>query len=211
MGLDPYMEHVRWDVVELIGRTVPIRGKVLDIGCASGAVGEQLLGMGFEEVWGVEIDDTAARRAEGRLTRVLRAAFPCVEANEGRPFDVVVMADSLEHLADPWGALGVVRDLLAPGGYLVLSLPNVSHYSVLMEQFLGRWEYGSAGLLDRTHLRFFTPESAVGILVDKGFIVERVEPTYHLPRRRWTAATLAARRVLPHLLVYQFRVVSRRG
>ena len=210
MSLDSYYEHTRGDVVDLIRRTVPIRGKVLDIGCASGAIGEQLLSMGFEEVWGVEIDDKAAKRAERRLTRVVRAPFPCDEADEGSPFDVVLMADSLEHLADPWGALSAIQRLLAPGGCVVLSLPNVSHYSVVFDQFRGHWDYAEEGLLDCTHLRFFTPGSAVALLGDSGFVVDCMESTCHVPGRRWSLLTVIVRRFLPHLLVSQFRVVARR-
>jgi 2-polyprenyl-3-methyl-5-hydroxy-6-metoxy-1,4-benzoquinol methylase len=88
-------------------------------------------------------------------------------------FDLVLCLDVLEHLVDPWQFMGRVQAVLKPGGLLIASLPNVRHLRVVLPLLLaGRWEYEDAGILDRTHLRFFTRRSALALMSSHGLQVQ---------------------------------------
>lgn len=91
-------------------------------------------------------------------------------------FDVIAFGDVLEHLRDPEGALVKMRGLLTPEGYVVASIPNVAHRSVRLSLLFGEFNYADAGLLDRTHLRFFTRKTIELMMAEAGFrIVEMVK------------------------------------
>lgn len=187
------------------------RGRALDIGCAEGLLGEALLREGFREVWGVEPIEKEARQAEGRLSHVVCGRFPQAtdDYGDGGLFDCIVFADSLEHMEDPWRALVTARRLLAANGSVILSVPNVSHLSVILRLIRGRWTYRDAGLLDRTHLRFFTPLSLRSALADAGLVVGAMHyRRVPLPRRYRPFEWLIGK-WQPHLLCYQMYVFAK--
>ncbi len=159
---------------EVVALAQPRGRRVLDVGCAAGAMGAAMLAQGAEEVVGVEVHAGAASRARGRLTAVYRLDIESLPElpYPQRYFDVITLADVLEHLRDPVAVLRHLGRWLAPDGRVVCSLPNVRHQSVLLPLLLeGRWDYQDAGVLDRTHLRFFTPATAVSLLADAGLVV----------------------------------------
>lgn len=146
---------------------------VLDVGCAGGGLGRTVKALRPDaRVRGVEpvadaaaiartvLDDVAVGTAESPLP----AAWP-------RP-DCVIFSDVLEHTTDPWAVLRRWRADLAPGGTLVISLPNVAHESVLRQLRRGRFDYDDEGVLDRTHLRFFTRATAIELVESCGFEVQ---------------------------------------
>jgi len=151
-----YYQCSRPEIVDF----VPVQGKaVLDVGCAAGAMGGAMLDRGAREVVGIELNSEAAQVARCRLTSAYQYdldLMPALPYPFGY-FDVITFADVLEHLRDP---ARVVRHLLnwcKPGGTIVCSIPNVRHQSVLLPLLVkGEWAYEDAGILDRTHLRFFT-------------------------------------------------------
>jgi 2-polyprenyl-3-methyl-5-hydroxy-6-metoxy-1,4-benzoquinol methylase len=150
--------------------------RVLDIGCASGYLGRELMRTRQCEVWGVDAnpDSAAAARAAG-YSDVLCAdldsppALPWPE-----PFDAVLAGNILEHLRNPENILGRVRELLKPGAPLVVALPNVANAKVRVDLLRGRFDYTDTGILDRTHLHLYTYDSARALLTDNGFAI-RVE------------------------------------
>jgi 2-polyprenyl-3-methyl-5-hydroxy-6-metoxy-1,4-benzoquinol methylase len=146
-------------------------GSVLEIGCDEGDFAACLHG----EVWGVEPDAEAAAIAAGRLHRVLPGTFETTrEALPSGYFDVVVCNDVIEHMADHDGFLRQIRGHIAPGGVLIGSVPNMRHYRALFELLVLRdWDYRDSGVLDRTHLRFFTARSLRRSLTRAGFEIER--------------------------------------
>jgi SAM-dependent methyltransferase len=93
----------------------------------------------------------------------------------GRPYDVIVFADVLEHLVDPRSVLRKVRSLLAPDGFVVASIPNVTHQSLVFELMNGRFEYRDFGLLDATHIRFFDYLGVLRLFEETGYVVETIE------------------------------------
>ncbi|MCP4574451.1 MAG: class I SAM-dependent methyltransferase [bacterium] len=151
--------------------------RVLDLGCGSGAFGAGLKadrGDGVE-VWGMELDPDAAARAGQVLDRVLAGDVRRASAElVGERFDRIVLNDVLEHLPDPGELLRDLLPLLAPGGRLVASLPNVRYFFNVKDLALhGRWDYTDEGILDRTHLRFFTRSSMGDLFAGAGYVVER--------------------------------------
>ncbi|HEX8083919.1 MAG TPA: class I SAM-dependent methyltransferase [Solirubrobacteraceae bacterium] len=161
---------------------VPAGARVLDLGCASGYLAAPLTARGCT-VTGFERDPAAAELARAHCAEVIVGDVESPEDRDALPggFDVVVVGDVLEHLADPWSALRFVRGLLAPGGVVILSLPNVAAWPVRLGLLRGRFEYADLGILDRTHLRFFTRRTAHELARSAGFEVER-ERLAHLER-----------------------------
>ena len=149
----------------------------LDIGCAGGELGRILKSRGAEEVVGVEILERAYEMAREVLDRVFLGNIEELELPypEGH-FDCITCTDVLEHLVDPWAALRKLHRLLSDDGSLVVSIPNVGFYGILMELVEGRWPYSDSGILDRTHLRFFTALELRKMLDGAGFEVVKLEP-----------------------------------
>jgi 2-polyprenyl-3-methyl-5-hydroxy-6-metoxy-1,4-benzoquinol methylase len=159
-------------------RFVPETAKrILDIGCAGGLFGAALKRERPIEVWGVEPVSAAAGAARAHLDRVVNR--PIEEALADLPaahFDAVTFTDVLEHLIDPWAVLRATAPLLAPGGVVVASIPNVRFFRNLVALlFDGDWRYTESGPLDRTHLRFFTRKSMERLFTESGYAVERIE------------------------------------
>ncbi len=162
---DEYFAHARKEILPMLP---PNAGRVLELGCGSGAT----LGW-LREIHkasytvGIEISEAAAHAAKGRVDEIHWADFERDDiAVQGQKFNVILCLDVLEHMVDPWKVVDrLVTKYLEVGGVLVVSLPNVRHYSVVLPLlFGGRWDYADAGLLDRTHLRFFTRATAQKLL-----------------------------------------------
>jgi 2-polyprenyl-3-methyl-5-hydroxy-6-metoxy-1,4-benzoquinol methylase len=153
-----------------IGR-VPHRSRVLDLGCADGSVAATLRRMGCR-VWGVERDPDDAEAARSWCESVLEADLETVDlaaSFAGQEFDVVLMLDVLEHLADPTRLLFQAGRVLDRVGWGVISLPNVAHLSTRLALLDGQFRYRDTGLLDRTHLRFFDRQGVEGLLDAAGW------------------------------------------
>lgn len=163
----------------LMVRLVGPDKRVLDVGCATGYLGEALIARGCR-VSGVEIDAEAAGRAAKLFDEVLVADLVDVDlvAHFGAgSFDVVVLGDVLEHMVDPDRLLRHVVGLLAPGGSVVISTPNVTHGSLRLALLQGRWRYTDLGLLDRTHVRFFDRRGLLALIEGAGLVATDVRPT----------------------------------
>jgi 2-polyprenyl-3-methyl-5-hydroxy-6-metoxy-1,4-benzoquinol methylase/glycosyltransferase involved in cell wall biosynthesis len=145
--------------------------KILEVGCSSGYFGGALVDQGHE-VWGVEPFDEAARKASEILHKVhIGFIEDFFTKNAGQNFDVIMFGDVLEHLADPESVLKQSKDFLSARGIIVASIPNIAHFSVRAMMLEGRWEYSDLGILDRTHLRFFTRNSIVDLFNESGYKV----------------------------------------
>jgi methionine biosynthesis protein MetW len=162
----------------LICRRVPRGADVLDLGCAGGGLAKALEAVRGCRVLGCDIDSEAVAEARARgLEAVvvdLSRQTPAEIASE-RQFDVVVAADVLEHLADPGHLLRAVADVLRPGGKVLVSFPNVSHADVVLMVAQDEWRYQPAGILDRTHVRFFTLGTFKELAYSCGYEVAAVE------------------------------------
>jgi SAM-dependent methyltransferase len=99
--------------------------------------------------------------------------------------DLILCLDVLEHLLNPWRVAQYLNSLLRPGGSLIVSIPNIRNRRVLLQLAIrGKWEYTESGILDRTHLRFFTRTSAIELVASAGCIVDRIEVTGGISRGR---------------------------
>jgi 2-polyprenyl-3-methyl-5-hydroxy-6-metoxy-1,4-benzoquinol methylase len=150
------------------------RARVLEIGCAEGEFLSALEGV--EEAWGIE-PSPAAEVARGRLHRVIRSTFDGAEPELPLEyFDVVVCNDVIEHMPDHDSFLLRIRKHIAPGGVIVGSVPNVRFYKNIFQMLLEKdWHYTQDGILDRTHLRFFTQKSLNKCLRRNGFTMNKLQ------------------------------------
>lgn len=177
-----------------VTRLVPQHAtRVLDVGCSTGHMGAALADRGHH-VTGIENDPSLARLARERLPAVHEVDVEGLARDrapvEGAPFDVVVFADVLEHLRDPWSVVRwAAESVLAPTGCLVVSVPNIRHLETFASLLVRRrWPYKEVGIFDRTHLRFFARANLPDLLGDTGLQI--TELTRHRmvkldPDSRW--------------------------
>lgn len=167
-------------------------GAALDIGCAAGMLGAGLQREGIVGACdGIELNFEAARQAGTRLRQVWMGSLESVaEEVPWEQYDLVILADVLEHLADPWAALRLLQARTAPGCKLMLSVPNVRHYKVSLPLlFKGEFRYEDAGIMDRTHLHFFTRGSLEDTVRDCGWRVHALGSHMKGRYRRWYMPT----------------------
>lgn len=176
--------------------------RILDVGCHSGLMGSLIMDKLHAEVVGLDLDPVALNVARSRLARAHEVdletegwANRLLEQGEGH-FDVALFGDVLEHTTDPEFILRETRKLLKPQGKVIVSLPNVANLRVRLGLLMGNFTYAESGILDRTHLRFFTLESAHELLERAGFELEDSDVAgYSLPH--WLI------RMFPGLLAVQ--------
>jgi SAM-dependent methyltransferase len=160
------------------------------------------------ELWAVEPDPASARAAAAGFDRVLVGNFPNDRIPQGR-FDVILCADVLEHMACPEEALRAALRAVTQDGVMIASIPNVRHWRAVVWPLLwhGTWTYGDRGILDRTHLRFFTRRSARELLGANGWLVQSVRPVNMIRRERLLSRLSA--RLMDDFLAPQFVFVAR--
>lgn len=143
---------------DLLKRVPETARSLLDIGCGAGGLGRGLRAAGFAgRLIGVEPHPDLADHAGRHYDTVLRIDIERDPVPmEAGSLDVLVYGDVLEHLRDPWGVLKRDAGLLAPGGVLLVCVPNLEHWSFAARLLSGQWRYEEMGLFDRTHLRWFT-------------------------------------------------------
>lgn len=168
--------------------------RLLDVGCGAGLFGEMVKRRREVEVWGVEPVRSVAAKASVKLDHVIVGTFsPQAELPEGA-FDCIIFNDVLEHMMAPEQALRYAKTLLSPDGSIVASIPNIRYLPILWPLVVrGGWEYGDCGVLDRTHVRFFTRSSIIAMFQHEGYVVSHVSginPYEGIPRaskRLWRA------------------------
>lgn len=182
-----YMEEINEGVL----RNIPPRQEsgegrlVLDVGCGYGALAEAIENKSYA-VWGIESHDVASALAGKRMTKVIHEDLTNLgavrEAIGERRFDYLVFSDVLEHLHDPDLILRSYLPFLKDSGTVIVSVPNVAAWNIRLRLLFGIFEYADSGILDRTHLRFFTFKTAQKMLRDAGLRVTKKDLTPYLMR-----------------------------
>jgi 2-polyprenyl-3-methyl-5-hydroxy-6-metoxy-1,4-benzoquinol methylase len=153
--------------------------RVIDFGCATGYFSQLLTRKGCR-VTGIEINPDAAKVAELYCEQVIVADLDFVSVTEVLPiheFDVAVFGDVLEHLRNPWKMLEETQQLLKPEGYIVASIPNIAHGAIRLALLQGKFEYTELGILDNTHLRFFTRKTVEELFERSGYFIDVIDST----------------------------------
>lgn len=182
----------------------------LDIGCAGGRLGGELMHNGAViSCDGIEPHPAAADIARKTLSSVWVGSLESV-VNEvpWSKYDLVIMADVLEHLFDPWAALRLLHKKTSPGCRLALSVPNIRYYKVLLPLlFRGEFKYQDEGIMDRTHLHFFTRESLNESLEDNGWTMCGIHAH---TRSRYRRFPYPARRIEPFVAVRYLLIAEKK-
>lgn len=173
LNLTPYGTHA------LLVAEVPANSRVLEIGSATGYMGEYLIKEKECKVWGVEPvvkwRDIAAKRGYEEVSSLSDEAY-LKTLPAGTAFDCILLADVLEHMPDPEKTLTALRQYCAPDGRLIISLPNIAHYSTRWGLLMGKWDMTDWGILDRTHLHFYTKKTAGEMIRQAGYEIEKCRP-----------------------------------
>jgi 2-polyprenyl-3-methyl-5-hydroxy-6-metoxy-1,4-benzoquinol methylase len=150
---------------------------VLDVGCSNGAFAFAIKQKNKAELWGIEPMTTFANQATKKIDKVLNCSIE--DALKDLPdnyFDAIYFNDILEHLIDPYSTLEDIKSKLKTDGKIISSIPNIRYFRTFFKLiFKGEWTYQDRGILDRTHLRFFTKKSIIDMYENAGYIIEKHE------------------------------------
>lgn len=176
---DGYYVHTRPEMLKYIAKDA---NKILDVGCGEGLFSFQLKQMFGAETWGIELNPKAGALAQTRLDKVfigdLNDIIPTLPEEN---FNCIIFNDILEHLIDPYNALLSIKSKLHINGVIICSIPNVRYISNLKKLLYDKdWHYEDEGILDKTHLRFFTRKSIINMFNTLGFeilLIDGINPS----------------------------------
>ncbi len=176
MKEDSYFEGARHDFVNELPENP--QAHILEIGCSNGNTGALALAKNkCGEYTGVEIHDAAALKAREKISQVLVGDIEQMQLPwDDNTFDALILSEVLEHLVDPWRLLRRLHRYLKPGALVFASSPNVSHHRIIRMLLRGEWNLTDDGIMDRTHLRWFTPKTFAEMFEDTGYKVVKLEP-----------------------------------
>lgn len=213
-----YYENIRNDMIPLIPEDAKC---ILEVGCAAGMTGRELKKRPGTFVAGIELNAKAAEAAKAVLDDVLQGNIEEIDLPySDASFDCVLFADVLEHLVDPLSALLKVRRLLKKGGTVVASIPNVQFHGVIQRLIEGNWTYEKEGILDETHLRFFTFKEIEKLFSQAGYSIQKVgevlDPQYEkFSSANATALNLGRAQIrdlspeeIKRFFVFQYQIVA---
>lgn len=207
---DAYFANARHDIV---GRLkTDGSAAVLELGCGAGGTGAAVLAAGKAARYvGIELSAKAAAAARERLTEVIEGNVETLDLeplHDG--FDALIISEVLEHLTDPWRTLKRLARCVRPGGQVFASSPNIAQWRVVKSLLMGRFDYQETGVMDRTHLRWFTPQSYRDMFETAGLEVVSIGPiTPHAARTRLLNRLTRDR--FRHLFMTQIMVEGRRS
>jgi len=170
-----YYDGARFDLLPHIPNNAK---NILDIGCGTGATGLAIKSKlnNNIEVIGVELNAEAGELAKDKIDQIIIGNIEEVNLSFAPGyFDCILYADILEHLIDPWKVLANHKYLLANDGCIIASIPNIANYKIIRMLKKGLWEYKNAGIMDRTHLRFFTKKTISEMFITSGYNPEIVD------------------------------------
>jgi 2-polyprenyl-3-methyl-5-hydroxy-6-metoxy-1,4-benzoquinol methylase len=180
VALDTYVHRYgtvyEWPRLEIQAQVPRSAKRILDVGCATGLLGANLKERQDCEVVGVEPNVALAHAACARLDRVLQEDVEALATSTfTAEFDCITCGDVLEHLRDPWTVVEKLSTWLRPGGSLVTTIPNVGHWSIVLDLLQGRWNVIPFGLLCWGHLRFFSRQGIEQLFASHSLVIELLE------------------------------------
>jgi spore maturation protein CgeB/tetratricopeptide (TPR) repeat protein len=172
---DNYYKNIRHDLIPLVPEDANC---ILEVGCAEGMTGNELKKRPGVFVAGIENNETAAKMARKVLDDVITGDIESMDIPYSpSAFDCIIFADVLEHLVNPLDVLKKMNKLLKKDGTVIMSIPNVQFYGVVNQLIEGNWTYQKEGILDETHLRFFTFKEIEKLVKEAGLSIQRIEET----------------------------------
>jgi cyclopropane fatty-acyl-phospholipid synthase-like methyltransferase len=204
-----YFANARRDIVDRLA-TGP-KSAVLELGCGAGGTGRAALAAGKAGRYvGIELSPAAAKAAAEALSEVLVGDVETLDLSRlAGKFDALIISEVLEHLTDPWTTLAKLARCLKPGGEVFASSPNIAHWTMLKNLALGRFDYAEKGVMDRTHLRWFTPGTYQAMFEQAGVEVLEVSSVTPIrPKARMVDRLTGGR--FRHLFISQIMVHGRR-
>lgn len=204
-----YYNLIRHDALNVLPQNQTFE-RVLDVGCGEGLTSEHLKqARGATYVTGIEVVAEAAEQAKQRLDRVLQVSAESPDLPlDPESFDLLLCLDVLEHLNDPWATLQRYANFLKRGGIALISLPNVGNWKILLNLLRGKWHYVDHGIMDSTHLRFFTVNSAVEMVRDAGLEIKTLKRSMGPELKVANALTLG---LLKNLFTYHIYIVAQKS
>ncbi len=176
MSLEKGRQYYQYERKDLLALVPPSAKKILEIGCGEANFGKAIKERNPDvEYTGVEMDKASAQIARQRINKVIEGNIDILNLPfDNKYFDCIITLDLLEHLADPWQTIKKLRPLLDDHGVWVVSIPNVRHYRVIYQLLTGYWDYTQQGILDKTHLRFFTFIGMKEMFAETGFKIKAI-------------------------------------
>lgn len=203
-----YYEGPREDMLKYIPQNTKTS---LEIGCGAGEFSALLKQRFNTETWAVEINEEVARKAAKKLDKVIPGdAAESLDKIPDSHFDCIILFDVLEHLNDPESLLSALKAKLTANGVVVASIPNIRYYRVFMQLVLhGNWDYKDQGILDRTHLRFYTQKSIVKMFDRLNYEILRMEGIHPTSSRTFKILNVILFNSIADVKYKHFTVVAR--
>lgn len=203
-----YYNNVRKDMLKYIPCDVR---KTLEFGCGEGGFSELIKDKFGVETWAVEIDEKSAKMASEKLDKVINCdAHKAIDKLPDNYFDCIIFFDILEHLVDPYSLLCVLKTKLTKEGVIVASIPNIRYYRSLVKLVVhGDWDYKNHGILDKTHLRFFTYKSIVKLFNNLAFEILEIEGIHPTSSRTFKLLNMLLLSAIRDVKYKHFAIVAK--
>lgn len=206
-----YFDNVRSEILSLLPRKI---NRLLEIGCGSGNTLKYIKD-NYQCDWacGVELVHEAAEIARSKVDLVIEGDIENIDLPiEPATLDVILCLDVLEHLINPWKVMSKLGVLLKSDGVIIASIPNVRNFHVILPLiFRGEWKYANEGILDRTHLRFFTRSTAIKLIESSGLKVDVVNERGIVRGSKTWVANLVTFSMFKQFFVLQYLIRARKN
>jgi 2-polyprenyl-3-methyl-5-hydroxy-6-metoxy-1,4-benzoquinol methylase len=204
-----YFSNARADFVDRLPHDPT--AQILEVGCGNGATGALALSEGCcGRYVGVELFEKVADEAREVLSDVITGNVETLNFDwQPATFDALIMSEVLEHLIEPGDTLKKLSRFVRPGGLLLASSPNISHWRVIGELIMGRFNLADQGVFDRTHMRWFTPDTFADMAEAAGFNIEEIGPVTAFSPRTELISRLTGGR-FDHLFMTQIAMIAKK-
>lgn len=201
-----YYRNERREVLNLIPNAPKT---VLELGCGEGVFSSLLKQKYSCHITGIDICKNVISQAKGSLDAAYVARIDEFDFSQIGKFDLIVANDLLEHLEDPWHIVRILKAHLNSEGYFLASIPNVRYHKVITQLLKGNWKYTESGILDRTHLRFFTKNTMVDLFEHNGYVLESINPINVDHVNKTNVSKLLLKAMMPDMYALQFVIIAK--